>query len=329
MRSRSGFHADLLNPHWFISEPPDVTFEMAARGEVHWAASMERVYSRTLADSVEMSAYRAGVVVIDFSGMPTASPCVDEHDSNHFKDAVSALAERVRVLNSFSICLHSAHMSVDRIDPGSCLITSDTMFHAGPDRDAELGGVSGPGVLHLNLFGLSRVNNALRHGVVSFEVIDAAGFTIERALRDSTGLAIPSLALLNEALCAHKQHNFPVAVVAAWAICERLQSKLWTQYVESRYEENGVRVNRARRDWLQGPEFTASIVTTVLELAGDISTELRVALDAARRARNHWLHRGVAPDMNASELCVDAARKMIALVLDIELGVGMGLCVSL
>ena len=49
-------------------------------------------------------------------------------------------------------------------------------------------------------------------------------------------------------------------------------------------------MNKDRVKKLEGRDFTASIVTEVLELSGVINFELFRGIDDARRKRNAWLH---------------------------------------
>jgi hypothetical protein len=71
------------------------------------------------------------------------------------------------------------------------------------------------------------------------------------------------------------------------------------------------RVNSKRKEKLSGRDFTASVISEVLELNGLITHELFLGIDKVRRARNAWLHSlGDVSDREASS-AIRTAEKML------------------
>ena len=84
------------------------------------------------------------------------------------------------------------------------------------------------------------------------------------------------------------------AVVVAWTVCEQLISEAWSSLLDdSRSLE---RMTGKRRDKLKGRDYTASVMTEMLEINGRIDYELYGRIEVARRARNQWVHGTLEPN---------------------------------
>lgn len=84
-----------------------------------------------------------------------------------------------------------------------------------------------------------------------------------------------------------EQHAFGSALLAAWSVCETLLTQLWLKYVE---QQEATPLSSARRRELTGRDFTASVMTEALFLAGWLSRSRYEELNAVRTARNGWVH---------------------------------------
>lgn len=102
-----------------------------------------------------------------------------------------------------------------------------------------------------------------------------------------------TLALLHQASHQYVRHQFASAHLLGWTLTEQALHVLWRDYriSASSGPDAVTEINRDRRDLLDGRDFTASIITQILSLAGRISDERLTALDAARKARNNFAHK--------------------------------------
>lgn len=94
---------------------------------------------------------------------------------------------------------------------------------------------------------------------------------------------------------AHSQYGenfFANALILSWAACEKMIAYLWSQFLRSKKGARGdrERISASRLKKLEGRDFSASVVTEILELSDVIAFDLFSGLDEARRKRNSWLH---------------------------------------
>jgi hypothetical protein len=124
----------------------------------------------------------------------------------------------------------------------------------------------------------------------------------------------------------YARHRFSPAHLIAWAAIERLLSAKWMKLqleVDARYGGQ-TRMNNERRKLLNGPDFTASIVSQVLSICGKIDDETLRRLDEARRKRNAFAHNLVpikSTDAGkAIRLATDMITEMVGIRVTSQLG---------
>lgn len=102
--------------------------------------------------------------------------------------------------------------------------------------------------------------------------------------------------ILNQTLVAVDNYNvanYSVALVQAWFLIELFVNMCWVQFLlEQQTSPSGgeARINAERRQLLTGRDFTAAIISNVLELNGRIDTEVFKKIDSLRKARNRVSH---------------------------------------
>jgi hypothetical protein len=159
------------------------------------------------------------------------------------------------------------------------------------------------------------------------EVIADSMRRLDMVLANDDALVAADLILLAEQ--SFDGFNYPVALLAAWAVAEKGIATVWERYLAARgpAADSGVvgtTVNAARRRVLLGRDYTASIRIETLSLLGEIDDGLYGSLTAARKARNAWIH-GLAPV--ASSDVYEAIRAAVALItrvhqVDLQMGGG-------
>jgi hypothetical protein len=129
------------------------------------------------------------------------------------------------------------------------------------------------------------------------------------------------LADLAKSLSEYKIGNYPISLVNAWFVCEREISDRWQVFVSSRaktYDDNRERINSERRKFLTGRDFTASVMSNILELIDVLTNEDLQTLDEIRRARNNIAHNLNGKNCDA-KICRSAIEIASHLVLEKEL----------
>lgn len=101
------------------------------------------------------------------------------------------------------------------------------------------------------------------------------------------------LAVITKSLIEFKLGNRPVALTLLWLVIERLINKSWVGFLADRYltfEDGSKRINSDRSKFLEGRDFSASIVSNVLELTEIITHSEFKTIDEIRKARNKVAH---------------------------------------
>jgi hypothetical protein len=125
---------------------------------------------------------------------------------------------------------------------------------------------------------------------------------------------------LAKSLSEYKIGNYPISLVNAWFVCEREISDRWQVFVESKakkYDDGRERINCERRKFLTGRDFTASVMSNILELMDVFTNDDLRTLDEIRKARNDIAHNLGAEKCDA-KICQSAISIASRLVLEKE-----------
>jgi hypothetical protein len=138
-------------------------------------------------------------------------------------------------------------------------------------------------------------------------------------------LSVPNSLLLVELLYKsgmhYAAHRYAEALILCWTVCEKLINHVWEQHLDSCNLTPVGRIPRQRKEKLRGRDFTASVISEVLELTGLLPYDLFLDIEKIRKARNTWLHSlGDVSDRDASN-AIRTAEKMLESVGKIRLSI--------
>lgn len=140
------------------------------------------------------------------------------------------------------------------------------------------------------------------------------------------------LASFAKSLAEYKVGNYETSIVLAWFITEAAISSLWRSHLEARnldIDGDRRRINRDRKDFLTGRDFSASVVLNMLELAGVIDYALFEEIDTVRGYRNKIVHaHKFVPGATEAQLAMKTAREMIYRLWGIRFASNTGYSVS-
>lgn len=303
MNSAVGYY--LTPPVWVVDAPPEPSGELEE----------EEVLRLDLSVGFKVGVQRRGVFMFDFGAWPPGQPILDDN----FDKVALVQLQRVQVLNAHLVCLHSSlsekqNVAWEKMD----VDLNDLVIK--PTIDSLPSAYAGTQIALLAWRGYRGFPG---RQVLERQTVIKSLEKLEEIIRRPQP-ALELVALLNRAAVYYEEHNYPLSVVTAWTISERLLNLRWDDYLEA----NRVRVsqeaqvsfiNADRKKKLKGADFTASIVSEILSLVGQLPFGLFKQLEDVRRARNGWLHDGDIPTRQIAELAVDSAREMIAEVLNIPL----------
>lgn len=170
----------------------------------------------------------------------------------------------------------------------------------------------------------------LMRQVISLDVIRYTANSFS-AVVTTPGLE-KTLASFAKSLSEYKIGNYETAVILSWFITEAALSQLWRNHVDSMnadLDAGRKRINRERRDFLTGRDFTISMVSNLLELWGVLPHAQFQEIDAVRGFRNKIVHsHGFAPGPNEAQLAIKSALSMIDRLWGLRLTPGLSYSVT-
>jgi hypothetical protein len=152
---------------------------------------------------------------------------------------------------------------------------------------------------------------------IKIEVFDCALTLLNAAQRIFGNEFTVVLSLFQLASYHYQSHQFATSHLLAWAICEQVLNNMWNEYQDgaSSRQGGGTKISKKRSELLNGRDFTASIVTQILSLAGVIDDELLTKLDTARKNRNAFAHSLKVIDESAAQQAMIVASDLLSLRL--------------
>lgn len=321
-----GYYSPYSPQHW-IGDLPE-SFETRRYGQQVPPDWQDRVVDKHLDVGIRVVAERWGLVVFDFTEWALADDHRDEDGdgSENFDMRVARAATHIKVMNahltlihSVSIELHRVGLAGVRLSPRDVIAMDDVTPHS----------MSGPGLTRIpETIGIEEM---VRGQAIPLDVFERSLDLLNQVLVQDPEAenAVEHLNLLNQAHAGYHEHDYALAVVGGWTICERLLNRLWRQYLDD--QSRGVTlpdgrsvktVNSKRRERLVR-DFTASIVSEVLELAGALPHTHFRRLNEVRQARNAWLHSASKPDAQVAGDALLLASELLSDETAIPVRVGL------
>ena len=293
----------MIHMGWVGGEPanPKLTYQPGAAIPNDWH---DVVITQNLACGIEITSQRSGFTVYDFAGWPPGIPAsgastqggvVYQTLSESSRAAKPALVQRLRVINVHLTLLHAAAMAEVQESP--------TVVRVG-ERDLLRQDIDDLG--HEFWY---RTNGGSVSQVVTdsdrerFGVMSTSAFAVSLQWLDAVIAAdlLTEFDLLNQAQTAVSTHDYPLAVVAGWTVCELR--------------------TRALASGLPGiaPRSGADGVTRALSKNGLIQPGMAARLNTVRTQRNKWLHSGKDPSEADAVAAMDLAANLLSSIVPLQL----------
>ena len=316
-KTYTGFYPS--RPYWAVSKL-DFTVPKADgwfRGQMS-----EVVYEKHNAD-VSLIICRDGQILFRIARLEPAGG-VDL--STPIEDTVSRWGEYLDYLNSFYLLLDSATIETDRhaifnLHEITHRDAFRTTFEGEREVSQSIASESIASVFQMGRYLSSysqdfpiEYDPKLSHrSVVSLAAISLAGESIFKVV--SSQGSEKHLASYAKSLSEYKVGNYETAIILSWFITESVANWLWNSQLDALnadFPGGRRRINRERRDFLTGRDFTASITTNLLELFGQIDLELLNKVDEVRGYRNKIVHTdSFQVGANEATKALAVAREMI------------------
>jgi hypothetical protein len=293
---------------WLVSEPAELM-----PSTMHPDDFIRPLGTWTLQAGLSVEVTAGAFISIDFSNFADALPVPDDDPDKSFRQSISTMRKRVQVGNAFALCLHSATADIQNLATDGFRLTHEDLTHY--DNLGQPIYPSAPVAPGLGYVLPHRM------GVCPAGVVDAACSRLDEVLLHANPNAVDLVVLLNHALTACRGHDFDLAVVTAWTVCETLLDQSWREYAEQRATNVSLPVNADRRAFWSGREFSASAVTEILVLGGAVPAALHAPLSDVRRKRNRWIH-GIKPPVHDDAVqAITVARQLMSHILGLDMHV--------
>jgi hypothetical protein len=278
MGTKSGF---VFPEHRWLLREPENWFK---RKVLTWDEMLNEEWACVLGPGVRVAATVGGILTLDFAHFPGAlAPSPNAVPA--FEAEIAAMRVRVQVANALALSIHSATIELQNISTGGFRVTHEDLMHF----HSTLSGFSGGAGLPL-VPGEGYLMPRHRAGYCPDEVLLRASELLDGVLSSQEPDALNLVNLLNHGLIACKGHDFDLAVVTAWTVCERVMSRVLLIYAEKQASVHALQVNRdRRRGW---DRLGAANTAEFLALAGLLPAELESRISEIRKVRNAWIHGG-------------------------------------
>ncbi len=152
--------------------------------------------------------------------------------------------------------------------------------------------------------------------VLELDVVEHSLQSLDQLLiaRDKVLIQMIETAYLAACRCSEKR--FGEAITLAWGVCEQLISSAWNTLLD---DVQSGRMPKKRKKVLNGRDYTASVVTEILELNGIIDHELYLLLNEARKFRNKWAHQLTEPDESDVHKAIRATENLLFQIKGVKL----------
>ena len=300
-----------IPPVWMVEEPTPAEIERGAARVLG-----REVLRTTIAHGIRVRVQRDGVVVFDCRSWKEAGettiPGYQPVARQPIPRAVTVAEEegetkamlRAQLINAHQACLNAAHYAVhSRGQELGAMVISSQAFQlydfeqpVGVRSDYEPVQRFVATMLDYRSAAVRRDPAFKNRRLVERDTLEHSLRLLDTLLLHSVKDLITVTDLLFRAGAQFAQSRFAESLVVSWAACERLLNEAWRRYLDERKAgpKGEPRITGDRKKKLLGRDFSASVISEALELAGVIPLDLFELISAARKSRNDWLH-GLKP----------------------------------
>ena len=293
----------------------------------------DEVFTGRVAD-VAVRASREGRFIFDFSD--NALLAEPQEDLDFDRDAALAV-NRAELLNSHVLCLHVALARTQHLAlPKTVVSPLDFISYQSADPPPSYGWIEQRLTPLLTAGSLASYNELSpttfdwrlsQRPTLTIETVAESCALLETIFQRAAPRLLPVTDLYLRGTAFYEAHDYNLALVSAWAAVETLLQSQWQRYLDSNRTRliDGIDVafiNADRRDRLMGGrDFTASVMSEVLSLLGELPHSLYADLHLVRRDRNGFMHELSTVSRQAADRALSVAERMLGLVEGLDLAV--------
>ena len=295
-------------PAVWIGHEPDSDLVLRLNPPVHHHLVIER----NLVAGIGTRVLLDGTFLFDFSSWSDAPqikiPGYRQPDGPHRLPSESAAAEmkseeyaviRAQVMNVHQACLATSELRVKRRSAQMGFPVSPTCTLKGLgfiDSLCYRDSVSDTRAIMRNVLNnkdsVPRKSSFPRR-VLEPEIIEHSLDLLDEILSKNDRELIQLIESSYFAACNCVEGRLGEAVTLAWGVCEQLLTLMWDELVSDRSDNN--RMPSSRRARLVSRDYSASVISEILEITCRLDYQTYRLLDKARKSRNDWAHKMKEP----------------------------------
>lgn len=279
-------------------------------------------FSCSLSCGIRVQVRRDGLFLFDFSAWPPAERTevpgwnpvpgsrVPKEVTEAEQLAETRLALRAQVINAHQACLSTAEtVEIRRSSDLGVPVQQYETFRPFIFDMAHVGGPHHDGptsdyVRDQIRFVENRQKSKIGYRTLfNIQTLDRSFRELDKILNSDVPNLLELVEILFRSATDYRDQRFAESIILSWSVCESLLGEMWAGLVsEKEYlpeasmgesaqgNSQMKRVNKDRRSKLMGTQFSASIITEVLELNDRIPFSLFQKIESLRKIRNDRLH---------------------------------------
>lgn len=279
-----------------------------------FTTTMSEVVFSHATDILELHVCRDGLIMFRFESFESKRPELEfhpPHPKNRFDKLVDFHYKYIKLANIIQLILFSSIQEEAELFPALPLsiTTQDIINLKFMNGEFNGAGYLGNGALAMYLhhgrflssypqssgYNLDHIHYdhriLSRRGVLKEKVVERCYDKLVFILKDASLFDI--LNQLSSSISDYTLFNYSQSIVQSWFIIEKFINKHWNDYLfktNNESEDHNTRINKSRSDFLTGRDFTASIISNILELNSIIDIETLRNIDKIRKRRNVIAH---------------------------------------
>ena len=308
----AGVEGYFRNPAIWVGEEPDSNAQLSLDNAILQAV----VFTTTLSSGIEVRVLRNGTFLFDFSSWPLApqiqipgfriadpkAPFRYPEETTNAEDRAEEFAiMRAVVMNIHQVCMlsiwwdtrHSSTQIGNPVTASAALKHLSFSYQRPHDMDIE---------------------HIAKHRMVwEIEIIERSLELLDQILSCEDRPLMQMVEAMYFATYRYSENRLGEALILAWAVCEQLVHLVWKKFIR------GPKLDDKRKQKLKNEDYTVSTIMELLEMNGEIAHELYLHLEAARSARNSWVHKMRMPRISDVRKAFRSTEKLLLQVKKVSL----------
>lgn len=315
-----------MPPAWIGRKPSNEEYRNNPISELE-----KIVHEEDIEAGIKIKVSRNGMFTFDCTnwqkgGIIEISENINSQEEAKIRARIEAgVMARTQLMNTHLACLYNFNSS---IKPRQLILPSNMILYSWNVNSYEPLN-KGESLTSIYILGKisdfrSRKQAYLEESIeIELESVKNSFKLLKEILESNTKNLFNLIDMFYKAIVTCSESRFSEALILCWTVCENLLNQKWENYIEERRTvNNGIsRINRERKEKLMGADFTASIVSEILELVDVLPKDIFDALNKIRGKRNKWMHEQKEVTYMDALAAIEGTKRLIQHVTGLQLNI--------